>query len=103
MSWRTKSVTRGLRIGTVAGAALVVLVAFGPWGGAVANHTSCGTYCWSVYPPYPSAGTPYTHSGSGSYQINEQSDNGNGVMTTSQESYAGGAQQEILLLFDRQE
>lgn len=81
----------------VTGLALVVLLEFGALGGANAAHSGCGTYCWNVYAPYISAGTPYTPSGGGSYQLNEQSDYENGVMTTTQQSSAAYAEQETLV------
>ncbi len=97
MSRRTRSVARGLRNVAVIGVALVILLGVGALGGASAAHSSCGTYCWSVYAPYISAGTPYTAVGGGSYSINEQADNGNGVMTTTQQSSASYAEQETLV------
>lgn len=63
----TKKLTR---LATVAGVALVVLGAYGALGGARASHSSCGTYCWNVYAPYPGPeSVAWSESGSG-YQWN---------------------------------
>lgn len=98
MRWKTGSVTRGHRIVTVVGAALVVVVmlAYGVSGTATAVKVSCGTYCRNIVPPYPVALTSYVVSGGGSYSLFVSSDNQTGVMLDSQQSSASYAEQEIL-------
>jgi hypothetical protein len=84
----SSSVSKGLRIVMVSGIAVVLLAAFGGLGTARADHTSCGTYCWNVYAPYPGPdGTPYSQSGSGN-SANIQADPTNGILETSQQSSA---------------
>jgi hypothetical protein len=89
--------TKGLRTVAAMGVALLALLGFGISGTASAAHSSCGTYCWNVYAPFISDGSPYTVTGGGSFQLNEQSDDSNGVMTTTQESSASYSEQEILV------
>jgi len=80
------STGRGLRIAGAVGAAVVALLAFGVLGGvggAVANHTSCGTYCWNVDAPYPGPAGVYVNQGGGGNSYNGLNTLSNGDMDAS--------------------